>query len=97
MAEEENNLIELEDENGKIIKCALYDIIDFEGKQYAILADVTDGIDEEEPETIVVQYTEDGEDAYFETIDDDDEFDRVTEYIDKLIEEEEELENDEEE
>ena len=37
MAEEENNLIELTDEEGNVIKCALYDIIDFEDKQYAIL------------------------------------------------------------
>ena len=41
MAEEENNLIELTDEEGNVIKCALYDIIDFEDKQYAILADMS--------------------------------------------------------
>jgi uncharacterized protein YrzB (UPF0473 family) len=85
--EEENNLIELTDEDGNIIKCALYDIIDFENKQYAILADMTNG-EEEQYDTIIVTYTEENGTSYFETIDDDDEFDRVTEYVEKLLEEE---------
>lgn len=84
---EENNLIELTDEDGNIIKCALYDIIDFENKQYAILADMTNG-EEEQYDTIIVTYTEENGTSYFETIDDDDEFDRVTEYVEKLLEEE---------
>ena len=87
MAEEENNLIELTDEEGNVIKCALYDIIDFEGKQYAVLADMTDE-NAQEYDTIIVNYTEKDGMSYFETIDDDDEFDRVSEYVDKLIEEE---------
>ena len=87
MAEEENNLIELTDEEGNTIKCALYDIIDFEDKQYAILADMTDE-NAEQYDTIIVTYTEEDGTSYFETIEDDDEFDRVSEYVDKLLEEE---------
>lgn len=97
MAEEiEDNLIELEDEDGNILKCALYDIIEFEGKQYAILIDATNGIDTDDPETIVVKYTEDDVTSYFETIDDDDEFYRVSEYIDNMLEEEESFDEEEE-
>ncbi len=87
MAEEENNMIELTDEDGKVIKCALYDIVDFEDKQYAILADMTNAQDEEY-DTIITVYTEEDGMSYFETIEDDDEFDRVSEYVDKLLEEE---------
>lgn len=87
MAEEENNLIELTDEDGNTIKCALYDIIDFEDKQYAVLADMTNAQDEEY-DTIIVTYTEKDGMSYFETIEDDDEFDRVSEYVDNLLEEE---------
>lgn len=94
MAEEENNLIELTDEEGNVIKCALYDIIDFEGKQYAILADMSHAEDEQY-ETIIVTYTEEDGMSYFETIDDDEEFDRVSEYVDKLLEEEYEDEDEE--
>ncbi|MBO6256662.1 DUF1292 domain-containing protein [bacterium] len=88
MAEEENNLIELTDEEGNVIKCALYDIIDFEDKQYAILADIS----EEEGDmydTIITTYKEEDGTSYFETIEDDDEFDRVSEYVDKILDEEE--------
>lgn len=87
MAEEENNLIELTDEDGNTIKCALYDIVDFEDKQYAVLADMTNA-QNEEYDTIITVYTEKDGMSYFETIDDDEEFDRVSEYIDKLLEEE---------
>lgn len=88
MTEEENNLIELTDEEGNVIKCALYDIIDFEDKQYAILADLS----EEEGDmydTIITTYKEEDGTSYFETIEDDEEFDRVSEYVDKILDEEE--------
>lgn len=87
MAEEENNLIELTDEDGNVIKCALYDIIDFEDKQYAILADMSQAEDDMY-DTIIVTYTEEDGTSYFETIEDDEEFDRVSEYVDKILEEE---------
>lgn len=95
MAEEETNLIELTDEDGNVIKCALYDIIDFENKQYAILADMSNQNDEMY-DTIITVYTEEDGTSYFETIEDDDEFDRVSEYVDKMLEEED-FEDDEEE
>lgn len=95
MAEEENNLIELTDEDGNVIKCALYDIIDFEGKQYAILADMSQSEDDMY-DTIIVTYTEEDGTSYFETIEDDEEFDRVSEYVDKILDEED-LEDEEDE
>lgn len=94
--EEENNLIELTDEDGNVIKCALYDIIDFEDKQYAILADMSKAEGDEQYDTIIVTYKEEDGTSYFETIEDDNEFDRVSEYIDKLLEEEYDDEDEEE-
>ncbi len=95
MTEEENNLIELTDDEGNVIKCALYDIIEFEDKQYAILADMSNAEDEEY-DTIIVTYKEEDGMSYFETIEDDDEFDRVSDYVDKILEEEYEDDEDEE-
>ena len=46
--------------------------------------------DEEEPEVVLMRYLEEGEESYFETIDDDDEFERVSEYIESLDSEDEE-------
>ena len=82
MAEEIDNLIEITDDDGTVTKCELYDIIEFEGKQYALLME-TDSEDEE-PEVVLMRYTEEGEESYFETIDDDEEFEKVSEYIESL-------------
>ena len=86
MAINEENIIEITDDDGTVIKCELYDIIEFEGKQYALLieADTQD----EDPEVVLMRYTE----VFFETIDNDDEFDKVQEYIESLepIDEDEE-------
>lgn len=90
MAEELDNTIEIIDDDGTTIKCELYDIVEFDGKQYAILAEKDS--EDEEPELVLMRYTEEGEESYFETIDDDDEFERVSEYIENLDTEDEDEE-----
>ncbi len=87
MTEEmENNIIEVIDDDGTVIKCELYDIIEFEGNQYALLVEAES--DEEEPEVVLMRYTEEGEESFFETIDNDEEFEKVSAYIESLEEEE---------
>lgn len=83
MPEENENLIEIIDDDGTVIKCELYDIIEFENNQYALLVEA-DSEEDEEPEIVLMRYTEEGEESYFETIDDDEEFKRVSEYIENL-------------
>lgn len=86
MTEEmENNIIEVIDDDGTVIKCELYDIIEFEGSQYALLVEAES--DEEEPEVVLMRYTEEGEESFFETIDDDAEFEKVSAYIESLEDE----------
>jgi hypothetical protein len=81
----QDNLIEITDESGNAIKCELYDIVEFEGNQYAVLAEVDEtGLESEDPELVLMKYSEEGGSSYFETIADDDEFERVSEYIDTL-------------
>lgn len=89
MAEELDNTIEIIDDDGTTIKCELYDIVEFDGKQYAVLAEKDS--EDEEPELVLMRYTEEGEESYFETIDDD-EFERVSEYIENLDTEDEDEE-----
>ena len=89
MTEQEQNFVELQDESGEITKCEVYDIVDFEGKTYAMLLPLDDE-NEEDPELIVLEYLEEGEECYFQNIDDEDEFDRVCEYIESLADEVEE-------
>ena len=90
MAEELDNTIEIIDDDGTTIKCELYDIVEFDGKQYAVLAEKDS--EDEEPELVLMRYTEEGGESYFETIDDDDEFERVSEYIENLDTEDEDEE-----
>ena len=96
MAEEEQNIVTITDENGNDTQCEVYDVIDFEDKTYALLLPLEEEESEDEDaEMIVMQYVEDDEEsAHFETIDDEDEFNRVCEYVQSL---EDEYEDDEEE
>ena len=80
---EEQNFVELCDEEGNITKCEVYDIVDFEGKTYAMLLPL-DEENEEDPELIVLEYLEEGEECYFQNIDDEEEFERVCDYIESL-------------
>ena len=80
---EEQNFVELCDEEGNITKCEVYDIVDFEGKTYAMLLPLEEE-NEEDPELIVLEYLEEGEECYFQNIDDEEEFERVCEYIESL-------------
>lgn len=89
MAEEELNLVELSDEEGNITKCEVYDIVDFEGKTYAMLMPVEEE-SEEEPELIVLEYIEEGDECSFASIEDEDEFNKVCDYIESLMDEVEE-------
>lgn len=93
MKEENENLIEITDDDGTVIKCELYDIVEFENKQYALLLEADS--EDEEPEVVLMRYTEEGEESYFETIEDDEEFEKVSEYIESLDTTSEDVEEDE--
>ena len=90
MSEEELNIIELSDEDGNVTTCEIYDIVEFEEKTYAMLLPVEGDGDGNEPELIVLEYIEDGEEGRFESIDDEEEFQRVCDYIESLMDEVEE-------
>ena len=95
MSEEQNNeelqYVEVLWEDGSVIKCEIYDVIDFEEKTYALLIPM--GEDDDDTEVIVMEYVEDDEDnAHFQTIEDEDEFNRVCDYVKSLEEEYEEEE-----
>ena len=88
MTEEEQNYVEICDEDGCTTKCEVYDVVDFENKTYALLLPLDDEENDEEAELIVLEYIENGEESYFQNIEDEDEFNRVCEYIESLEEEE---------
>ena len=90
---EEQQFVEVLWEDGTVVKCEIYDVIDFENKTYALLIPL--GEDDDDTEVIVMEYVEDDEDsAHFQTIEDEDEFNRVCEYVRSF---EEEFDEDDEE
>ena len=89
MADEEQNYVEILDEEGNVTKCEIYDVIDMDDKTYALLLPLSESEEDDDAEVIVMEYIEEGEDGYFQNIDDDEEFQRVCEYIQSLEDDEE--------
>ncbi len=84
---DEDQIIETIDENGNVIKFELFDIVEVDEQEYALLLPVED---EESDEVVLMRLSKDGDEYLFETIDDDEEFDRVAEYVESLEDEDEE-------
>ena len=80
---EEVNIVEIVDEEGNPTKCEVYDVVEYEGKNYALLLPL-DEENNEDTELIVLEYVEEGEECYFQNIEDEAEFDKVCEYIQSL-------------
>lgn len=85
----EDNIIETIDEDGEVIKFELFDVIEFEEKEYALLLPVGVDVDEDsdESEMVLMRLVKDGEDYSFETIDDEEEFERVSDYLESIEDE----------
>lgn len=83
---EEKQLIETIDENGNVIKFELYDIIEVDEQEYALLLDPEENNDED-AEVVLMKLSKDGEDYIFESIDNDEEFNKVAEYVETMDEE----------
>lgn len=93
MENDEKQLIETVDEEGNVINFELFDIIEVDEQEYALLLPAdTDEEDSEEGEIVLMRLTKDGEDYLFETIEDDEEFKKVEEYIKTMEDEEDEEE-----
>lgn len=85
----DDQIIETVTEDGEVVQFKLFDIVEFEEKEYALLLPLEDE-DNEDAELVLMQLTKDDDDYIFETIEDDNEFDRVSEYIESLADEDEE-------
>lgn len=84
--EDKDNLVETVDEDGNVINFRLFDIIEFEKKEYALLLPAEE--ESEDDEIVIMRLVKEHEEYSFETIDDDEEFDRISAYLEELGEEE---------
>ena len=87
--EQEQNFVEILGDDGTVIKCEIYDVIDFEEKTYALLVPI-DEEDNDDAEVIVMEYIEKDDEGFFQNIDDEKEFNKICAYIQSLSDEEEE-------
>lgn len=86
MTKENDQLIETIDENGNKITFELFDIVEVDEQEYALLLPVESKAGEED-EIVLMRLSKDGEDYIFETIDDDAEFEKVAAYVESLEDE----------
>lgn len=82
---EEDQIIETVDENGNVVKFELFDIVEVDEKEYALLLPADE---EDADEVVLMRISKDGEEYLFETIEDDAEFEKVAEYVENMDEEE---------
>lgn len=92
MANEENQLIETIDEEGNVVAFELYDIVEVDEQEYALLLPAEEAEESDEAELVIMRLSKDGEDYIFETIDDEAEFEKVAQYVESLEDEEDEEE-----
>lgn len=90
MTNKEEQIIETFDEEGNKVSFELLDIVTVEDVEYALLLPVDSDEDEEEGEILVMRLKKDGEEFSFEAIEDDDEFNRIAQYIEEIEDEIEE-------
>ena len=72
-------------EDGTEMECAILDTFELDGKQYMIVSAIDD--DALADEDYVYSYTEDSDGLLISSVDDDEEFARVSEYYERLCEE----------
>ncbi len=85
---DEDQIIETIDENGNVIKFELFDIVEVHEQEYALLLPVDE--EEESTEVVLMRLSKEGEEYLFETIDDDEEFEKVAAYVESMEDEDEE-------
>jgi uncharacterized protein YrzB (UPF0473 family) len=85
----EEQLITLEGEDGRSYVCRILGLFEFDEKQYALLLNLGEpGKEgEEEPSTVVMKFFARGGQAVFRIIEDDEEFDKVINFVRELAQE----------
>ena len=84
MSEKNNeNLVETIDEQGNKVTFELIDIVTVDDVEYALLIP-PENKDDEDAEILVMRFKKDGEDYSFEMIENDEELDKVAQYIEEI-------------
>ena len=87
--EDEEMTVELELEDGEVVNCAVITILEVEKKDYIVLLPLDENGDNEDGEVWFYRYSENPDDPNEEPelgyIDDDEEYERVTDAFDEYL------------
>lgn len=87
MTNKNEQLIETFDEEGNKVSFELLDIVAVDDVEYALLLPAEETEDGDESEVLVMRLKKDGEEFSFEAIEDDEEFNKIAQYIEEIEEE----------
>ena len=87
MANENDNIIETFDDEGNKVTFELIDIVTVDDVEYALLLPSETTEEDDENEVLVMRLKKDGEEFTFEAIEDDEEFEKVAQYIEEVEDE----------
>ncbi|HEY9772873.1 MAG TPA: DUF1292 domain-containing protein [Planktothrix sp.] len=87
--QQDEAIITLEGEDGHSYSCQILDIFDFEGQEYALLlkmgeAKAETAEEDEEGSLVIMRLIQREDQSIFQTIESDDEFERVVAHVEEL-------------
>lgn len=90
---EKSRIIKTQDENGEVYSFELIDVLEFESREYGLLAYIGEGenpgdSEGEEEEVVIMRLSKSNDSYTFETIEDDEEFNRIISYLETESDEE---------
>jgi len=88
--EDNNNMVQLQDENGNDVNFEHLMTVEYEGSYYVVLEATEDTDDCKEGEAIILKIIRDGDEDVYATIEDEAEFNAVFDRVVEIMEEEDE-------
>jgi uncharacterized protein YrzB (UPF0473 family) len=88
--QDDEAIITLEGEDGQSYECQILDIFDFEGQEYALLLkkasdkDAPKPEDDEDGSLVIMRLIQRDDQSIFQTIESDEEFDKVVAHVEEL-------------
>jgi uncharacterized protein YrzB (UPF0473 family) len=86
---QENAVITLEGDDGQSYACQVLDIFDFENKNYALLLNLGDQKeetkDDDKGSIVIMRLMQKDDQSIFQTIEDEEEFDRVVAHVEEMV------------
>ncbi|HEY9730704.1 MAG TPA: DUF1292 domain-containing protein [Drouetiella sp.] len=86
--QQDEAMITLEGEDGHSYSCQILDIFEFENQEYALLLKMgdakSDSVEEEEGSLVIMRLIQREDQSIFQTIESDDEFERVVAHVEEL-------------